>query len=168
MFLIGLLAQQSSSSEPTEYRDGTPWLDLTEGILKIRFNGAWVPYSQVISVEQDESGANTKTLAEFYTEIEEALTNLSPEITFSGSASADGVTLIPIPASLRTYIFANSRPFVYINGELIDPRNTRIQPGATPTAIILTNVTLSTGDTFTVSIRRIPDATFYSESVNAI
>lgn len=167
MVIIGLLSQQASYDEPTEYRDGTPWFDLNEGILKIRFNGTWTPFSQVISVQQNASGENTKTLAQFYSELEAALVNLSSEVVYNGTASADGVTSIPIPTSLRNYIYSNSRPFVHINGLLIDPRNTTIAPGVTPTTIALIGVTMNTGDTFTVTIRRIPDATFHTATVTA-
>ena len=166
MFLVGLLSQQASYEEPTEYRNGTPWFDLQEGILKIRFNGSWVPYSQCISVEQDNNGNNTKTLAEFYTEIADSLTGLSPEITYSGSAEANGVTTIPIPESLRQYIFSDSRATVYIDGILINPQLTVIDGSST--SIILSGVSLSTGETFTVFIKRIPDSTFYTQSVTAI
>jgi len=167
MVIIGLLSQQASYDEPTEYRDGTPWFDLNEGILKIRFNGTWTPFSQVISVAQDATGASTKTLAQFYSELSAALVNLSPEIVYSGSASVDGVTSIPIPTSLRGNVYDNSRPFVHINGLLVDPRNTTIAPGVTPTTIALSGVTMNAGDTFTVLIRRIPDSTFYTATVTA-
>lgn len=161
--LIGLLAQQSSYSEPSNYRDGTPWFDLNDGTLKIRFGGEWVHYAAVLSIAQDNDGASTKTLAQFYSEIQSALSGLSPEVVYNGSVTTNSTATIPIPESLRTYIASDSRAFVFVNGLLIDPRNTTIESGHT--LILLTGLTLDSGDTFTVSIRRVSSATFYTQSV---
>ncbi len=166
MFLMGLLAQQSSYTEPTQYRDGTPWFDLNDSTIKIRSGSEWVHLSDVISVQQT-SGTSTQSLTEFVTQVLAAIPNITPEVVFSGVATADNVTSIPIPESLRSGLNSDSRPFVYINGLLVDPRNTRLEPGANPSTVILVTNNLDTGDLFTVNIRYVPSTTFYSQSVTA-
>ena len=165
MFLIGLLSQQSSYDEPTEKRDGTPWFDLGSGVLKIWKNDSWMMYSEAIPIAIDVDN-NVTTLAEWFDNVSSALSNLAQEITFSGSCSANNLTIINIPESLRTYLYSDSRPFVHINGVLVDPRNTKLEPGALPTAVKLTNATINDGDTFTVCIRRVPNSTFYTPTVS--
>jgi hypothetical protein len=162
MAVIGLLSQQSSFDEPSQYRDGTPWFDLNDNTLKISLNSEWIPISDAISIEQDISGLNTKTLTEFITEFDEPLSSLAAEIVFSGSATATASS-ITIPTSLRSGLYSDSRAFVWVNGLLKDPRNTTIQTG---TSITLSGFTLSASDTFTVSIRRVPSSTFYTQSVS--
>jgi len=166
MFLMGLLAQQSSYTEPTQYRDGTTWFDLNDSTIKIRSGNEWVHLSDVISVQQ-ASGTSTQSLTEFVTQVLAAIPNITPEVVYSGVATSDNVTSIPIPESLRSGLNSESRPFVYINGSLIDPRNTRLEPGDNPSTVILVADNLDTGDLFTVNIRYVPSATFYSQSVTA-
>jgi len=167
MFLIGLLAQQSSYQEPTQYRDGTPWFDLNTLQIKIRKGSEWVPYADAIALEEDEDG-NITTLADWFAAVSSSLGSLAPEIVFSGTVSADDQTSITIPTSLRTFLYSDSRPFVYKNGLLIDPRNTRLDPGSNPTAVDFTGgEQLDTDDTFTVMIRRIPSETWYTPNVPA-
>jgi len=164
LYLIGLLTQQTSYEEPTIFADGTPWFDLNDGTLKIRLNDAWVPYSEVISVEHDPYGISTKTLAEFYNEVSETLVSLAPEIVFTGTSNTNSVSSITIPVTLRGNLNADSRAFVYVNGLLKSPLSTQLnQPN--PTMVILTGFTINSGDTFTVIIRRIPDSTYYAEQV---
>lgn len=165
MFLIGLLSQQSSFNEPSEKRDGTPWLDLNTNVLKIWINNDWHLYSDVVPVAEDDDG-NVTTLGEWFASVSSALSSLAQEVTFSGSSTSNDVTFINIPESLRDFLYSDSRPIVYINGALVDPRNSRLEPGALPTAVKLSNVTLSSGDTFTVFIRRIPNSTFYTPNVS--
>jgi len=166
MFLIGLLSQQSSYAEPTQYRDGTTWFDLNDSTIKIRSGSEWVHLSDAISVQQS-SGVNTKNLTDFVTEVLAAIPNIAPDIFFSGVAAGDNVTSIPIPESLRAGLTSESRPLVYINGLLIDPRNTRLEPGANPASVVLVTENMDVGDTFIVNIRYVPDATFYASSVSA-
>lgn len=163
--LLGLLAQQASFNEPAIKTTGTAWFDLNAMALKIWRNSEWQLYSEAIPVAEDGEG-NITTLADWFASVSDALSSLAQEVVFSGVANANSLTLIDIPESLRTFLFSDSRAIVYINGELIDPRNTRLEPGALPTAVKLTDVTLSSGDQFTVFIRRIPSSTFYTPSVS--
>jgi len=163
IYLIGLLSQQSSYSEPTVFAEGTPWFDLNDETLKIRLNGAWVSYSEIISVEQS-LGVSTKTLAEFYNDVADTLTSLAPEITFSGVSNTNGISSITIPVTLRGNLHIDSRVFIYVNGLLKNPLSAQLnQPN--PTMVILSGFTIDSGDTFTVVIKRIPDSTFHTEQV---
>jgi|2_EtaG_2_1085320.scaffolds.fasta_scaffold03911_6 hypothetical protein len=165
MFLIGLLSQQSSFLEPTEFRDGTPWFDLNTLQLKIRLSGAWVSYAEAIVLEEDDDG--TTTLADWFNAVSSSLGTLAPEVIFNGTATADSQISITIPESLRIYLFADSRPIVYKNGLLLDPRNSNLDSGSNPTSVGLTGGDeLDTGDTFTVMIRRVPNETWYIPNVS--
>lgn len=163
LYLIGLLSSQSSFSEPTEKRDGTVWFDLNTLSMKIWRNSEWQQYAEAIDLE--DSDGNIISLSDWYEDAAELLKGLSPEIVFSGSSTADAQSLITIPESLRDELTSDSRPLVYKNGSLIDPRNTRLEPSAIPTAVKLTDETIDNGDTFTVFIRRIPSSTFYTPNV---
>lgn len=163
--ILGLLSQQSSFDEPIQKRDGTPWFDLNNMVLKIWRNSEWQLYSDAIPLAEDGDG-NVTTLSDWFASVSESLSSLAQEIVFSGSSSSDSLTLINIPESLRDLLYSDSRPIVYINGLLIDPRNTRLEPSALPTAVKLTDVTLDSGDEFTVFIRRIPSSSFYTPSVS--
>jgi hypothetical protein len=161
MFLIGLLSQQSSYLEPTQYRDGTPWFDLNTLQLKIRISGAWVPFADAVVLEEDDT--TTLTLSDWFNSVSSSLGNLAPEIVFSGTVTADDQTSVTIPTSLRNSLYSDSRPFVYKNGLLLDPRNSRLAPGGSPTVIDLTGGDeLNADDKFTIIIRRIPNDTWYT------
>ena len=60
MVIIGLLSCQSSDAEPTQYRDGTWWFDLTTLSMKIRIGEAWEPAAKVLALAEGVS------LYEFY------------------------------------------------------------------------------------------------------
>lgn len=166
MYLIGLLAQQSSYDPPTQYRDGTTWFDLNDGTIKIRMGDAWHPLSDGISVAQN-GGISTQSLTELAAYVQQTLPNITPDIVYNGLSTNNNVSVLPIPESLRSSIGPQSRPFVYINGILLDPRNTSLQPVSSPAQINLTGVILNVGDTFTVSIRYVPNTTFYLPTVPA-
>lgn len=87
MYLIGLLANQASigTDEPTQYREGTWWFDLTEGAMKIRKGDAWVPAGDGILV------ADGVTLGDFYTQFQSlGLTPTLAEYTPSSTSDATG------------------------------------------------------------------------------
>lgn len=157
MFLIGLLSQQSSFDEPTEFRDGTPWFDLNTLMLKINKGGEWVSYAEIIELAEDVS------LANWYAEVSVALTSISQEVVFNGVCTVDGITEIAIPESLQQFVASDTRCFLYINQKLIDPRNCSI---VASTTIRIVNATLDDGDTFTVALRRIPASSFHTQTVS--
>lgn len=172
MYLVALLAHQSSYDEPTQYREGTVWFDLNNNTLKmpvITSEGTtWEPISKFIAVEDGADEAATTTLYEWFQEAEVLLASIKPSATWSGSA-ANATTQIPIPASAQaTAALDDMRAFVWVNGLLLDPRNTTIQGGGCPTCIELSGGdSLVAGDTFTVKIEYISDANFVQADVVA-
>ena len=87
MYLIGLLANQASigADEPTQFRNGTLWMDLTENALKIRRDDEWVPAGDGILV------ADGVTLGDFYSAFQSlGLTPTLAEFTPSGTVDAAG------------------------------------------------------------------------------
>lgn len=164
MVVIALLSQQASFDEPTEFRDGTPWFDLNDQTLKMRRENEWVRYSEAIPVgEPNELGVHT-TLEEWFDEVNAVLSSLSREVVFNGESTANGVTDISIPESLRDFVFSDMRCFFYRNGLLLDPRGCSIIGSST---VRLTAESLNVGDTFTIVLRRIPSSTFYTQTVTA-
>jgi hypothetical protein len=164
MFLIGLLSNQSSYSEPTQYRDGTIWFDLNENALKVRSDGAWVGISESIRLDVDADGTPV-TLQDLYVTMRSVL-GYKPTASFSGSSSHDGITVIPIPEALRAAAGAGSRPMVWINGLLVDPRGCEYVGGTEPVSIRLVDgSTIDSSDTFTVLMIAIDSTLFSSEEV---
>ena len=166
MYLISLLAQQSSYDPPTQYRDGTVWFDLNDATLKIRLNNEWRQIADAISVQQF-GGLSNLSLTQFANQVLQILPNITPDIVFNGISTNNNVSVIPIPSSLRSSIGSQSRPFVYINGVLMDPRNTTLQPVVEPAQITIVGRVMNVGDTFTVAIRYVPSTTFYLPTVTA-
>ncbi len=158
-YLIGLLCHQSSVDAPTQYREGTLWFDLSTLTFKVRRDDAWCLLSEAISVFADTSG--TLTLKDWYDYATPILAGASPEITFTGTA-ATAATTIAIPASLRSGLTVESRPFVYVEGLLLDPVLTELD---NPNITIPSAMTI--GDKFTVIIKRIPDSSFYTTPITA-
>lgn len=164
MFLVGLLSQQASYDEPTQYRQGTPWFDLNTSTLKIRLGDAWVPLSQAITLTEPDTAGNVVSLANWYTTVQDLLAGLAPEVVFSGICNANNITTVAIPESLQSNLVADSRVFMYINGLLIKPTNVALI-GSPLTTVRLSGVSLSSGDAFTIIIRRVPAASFYGTNV---
>lgn len=162
MFLIGLLAQQSSYDEPTEYRDGTPWFDLNTLTLKIRSGGEWKHIAESINLETD---ANVVRLSDWYESVNSLVISNTPELFFGGTCTSNGISVINIPVALQDKIYADSRVFLTVNGTAIDPREIDLIGSPNPTQLSLNTVELETNDTFFVSIRRIQAANFISNNV---
>lgn len=164
MVLLGLLGNQSSNLEPTQKREGTIWFDLSVLSFKVWSNNEWKLLSSAIPLNIDQDG-NTINLRDWFLEVSSVITGISQEITFSGSCSANGIATIPIPESLRQFLFKDSRPYLFLNGLLVDPRNSRLDSDELPTAIRLTNIVLNFGDRFTIIIRRVPNSSFHIPSI---
>lgn len=164
MAIIALLCQQASFIEPTQFRNGTPWFDLNDQTLKIRRENEWVKFSEAIPLGDPVDGVHL-TLEQWFTTTNAALSSLAQEVTFTGVSTADNITDITIPASLRAFIFDDTRCYFYVNGLLIDPRDCALI-GSPSTTIRLTNTSLSTGDDFTVIMRRVPSSSFYVPTVS--
>lgn len=164
LFLIGLLSSQASASEPTEYRNGSLWFDLSENVMKVRSANAWVNIANAIKLDDDSDGTPV-TLANIYDTIK-SLLGYKPTANFSGHSTQDGITSIQIPTSLRAAAGAGSRPFIWVDGVLIDPRNCEYVGGTEPVSIRLTGGnTIDNGQTFTVLMVAIDTAYFSSDEV---
>lgn len=120
MFLIGLLSSQSSYTEPTQYRHGTIWFDLTTSTFKAYNGTSWVDLSELIGVGTDNAG-DPITLSDMYTTFSSMVGN-TPTVSFGGYSTTTGATIIPVPSALQPAISSNSRPFVWVDGLLVDPR----------------------------------------------
>jgi hypothetical protein len=163
MTLIALLANQASYQEPTQCRDGTWWFDLNTSTIKIRRNDQFVPAAEAMLVDVDQRG-NPITLSDAYATIK-TLLGYRPSATFSGHCNNPNVQIIPIPQPLLTAAGADSQPFVWINGKLVDPRLTRFIGGAPTSVQLLSGVTLQPTDIFTVLIISLSQEMFYQAEV---
>jgi hypothetical protein len=168
MWYISLLANQSGFDEPTQYRVGTDWHDLDVGGMRKYWNGTnWVSLSEAIQVGTisgtGTDAGNPITLQSWVNDTETLLAASSPESTFSGVSSQDGVTSIPIPDALLDSIDKDkNKAFVYINGLLVDPRNVTLCP---PTIELINGIVIDKDDRFTVVIKNITDALFIEGTV---
>lgn len=168
MWYISLLANQSGFEEPTQYRIGTDWHDLDTGGIRRYWNGEeWKSLSEAIQVGTvsgtGTDAGNPITLQSWVNDANALLAASSPESTFSGSSSQDGITTIPIPDSLLSSIDKDkNKAFVYINGLLVDPRNVTLCP---PTIELINGVVIDKDDRFTVVIENITDALFIEGTV---
>lgn len=155
MYLIALLSQQSSDSAPTEFREGTPWLDTGSDPpqLRVRLGGEWAPYGRAITLG---SGLDAVSLLDWFDNAQYMLSSLAPDVTFSGRATGFAAS-ITVPGPLRSSLKAVSRPLVYVNGLLLDPRETTLEND-----VVLLGVNrMKSGDRFSVLIRGIPNQNFY-------
>ena len=170
-YLNALLACQSSFSEPTEYTVGSLWFDLNTNTMRTYIEdqsggGTWQSLSQAISLIDGDTPISTLNLQAWFNQVNPIITSNSPNMTFSGSSTANNTTRITIPTTLQTSInLATSTPFVYINGVLVDPRFTVLSG---PTTIVLGGSTvLNLNDKFTVEIKNIPRNLFWVPDVSA-
>ena len=163
MWFMSLLANQSSYEEPTQYRDGTIWFDMNTMTLKIwrssleNISGSWI--SLASSIELETIAGIPVTLSAWYTSTNGKLSGAAPVTTFGGYVVSASATEIPVPVTLQGEIdLIKTRPFVFINGLLVDPRNCEY---FTATTIKLLNlVQLVQDDKFTVVIQNIMPANF--------
>jgi len=163
MTLIGLLANQASYHEPTQYREGSWWFDLNTLTIKIRRNDLWVPAAEALLVDVDQQGQPI-TMADAYATIK-TLLGYRPSATFSGHSNNPNVQFIPLPQPLLAAAGTDSRPFVWINGKLADPRKTQFAGGPPSSIQLLGGLTLQPTDTFTVLIISLNSNMFYQPEV---
>jgi len=167
MALIGLLAQQSSYSEPTQKRDGTAWFDLTTQTLRIYKNGTWHDYSEVLQLSTDIEG-KPYTLQQWYEDVSASLSTFAPEVCFGGVFTVDGTLSLTIPSSLQSKVDPLATVFLYINGQFYDPRSIQLSGTPHPTTITLPSeyaTLINRGGHYFVNIRKIPVSTFYTADV---
>ena len=164
LFLIGLLAQQSSYKEPTQFREGTPWFDLNDAVLKIYRNNAWAGIAEAIKLGDDSEGRPVM-LQDVYATIK-TLLGYRPTATFSGRSNNDGITVITIPESIRAAAGSGSRAIVWIDGVQIDPRHSEFVGGTAPVSIRLTGgEALNRNQRFSVLLIAIDSTYFVADDV---
>jgi hypothetical protein len=157
LYLIALLSNQSSEDEPTQYREGTLWYNLStdQKRLFIYDGTAFVNIADHIKL-----GDNLKSLSDFFSETVEALASVQPTYVYGGYSAIDNPTRIPIPTVLQTPltgIVSFVRAFVYLNGALIDPRLYSLSVTC-PCQIDLSTTAgemISAGDKYVVVITRV-------------
>jgi hypothetical protein len=165
MVLLGLLAQQASSSPPTQFRNGTPWFDLNSETIKIRRQDEWVSLSEAIRLEEISGNEGPTTLQAWYDSVNGAIRSLQNELYFGGRIVSLGVDAIPIPLSIRKYVGAGSRAFVYVNGMLVNPTLTPIDSVSNPTTIAIPTEFAGANSIFSVLIKKIPNEKFLQEQI---
>lgn len=164
MYLIGLLANQSSAEEPTQYREGTWWFDTSENVIKIRRNDAWVDAAAALKLDTASDGTIV-TLTTLYDTIRTLIGN-KPTATFSGTCTNDGITTIPIPTALRSSGGSGSRALVFVEGVLLDPRRCVYSGASSPASIALTGgEQINSGERFTVLMLNVDSGLFVSSDV---
>lgn len=180
LYLIGLLSNQASSEPPVNYREGTCWLDMSVSppVLKIRLDSQWVSISDAIDL-------NGISLSSWVSNASAILSTASPELFFSGKVTSNTVTQIPIPVSLQSQVYSDTRAFVTVNSAsaqlnlsenqnlsaviqyrpiILNPNDVEILAGTT---ISLSTIILEKNDTYMVSLRRIPN-TYYDITTQQI
>ena len=146
MIVLGLLSNQASREEPSEYRPGTLHYDLNTFFYKCMLNGNFEDISKCMKVVD-------ASLYEWAQEIEEKRNRFQLTGVFSGVAY-DQSDVINIPESLQEISKAPNRPYLFKNGRIIDPNLTQFNVGC-PVAIELSSgAVLSPDDKFTVFIKQ--------------
>jgi len=151
MFLISLLANQSSDSPPTQYRTGTIWFNRTTVAFEYYNGTEWKELSNAIQLKLEASDPSY-TLQQFFVDSVDKLNAIKKKFTFSGESNNNHVKTIPIPANIVTEINDTYNPLVYINGLLVDPRLCRLSPGCPNSVELLGSIKLNRGNKFTVII----------------
>lgn len=179
LYLIGLLSNQACAEEPSNYREGTLWFDVSSEtlgpVLKIRRNDNWVSLSDAIDLQG-------VSLTDWFVYANSILASAAPELYFYGSVTSSNTSQIQIPTLLHTKMYADTRAFVTINPsspQLQSAANQNVQGLVQYRPIILgpqdvdivsytislKSIILEQGDTYMVSLRRIPDNCYISATV---
>ena len=143
MVILGLLACQSSNEQPNEYRPGTLWYNLQDLNYKSVFSDTFRDLAYSIHI-------NSADLVRWGEDIKQKQQLVNPTACFSGVCHVES-DIISIPASAQSAATTPNRPFVYINGQLINPNLMRFNKGC-PVAIEL-DVILDPLDTFVVFLK---------------
>jgi hypothetical protein len=159
MVILGLLANQASENEPSQYREGSLWFDLKTEELKIRKGENWVDISESISLGEDLS------LKSWYESTSESLKSIKSEIIYHGTVISLGITSIPIPQTVRKFIDNNSVPLVYLNGILLETQSVAINSIINPTAINISSQNVPQNSKFTVIIKNLPTTNYIEEPI---
>ena len=159
-YLIGLLSNQSSNEntdgEPFEKRTGTLWYKKVAGFLELYDGTKFENLSKHIGVTVNEE---TVALSTLLMSILENLKYSSPRVIWCGRFIS-GTNYIPIPENYQGHAaITNMHPLVYIDGLMVDPRDTIIQAGAPAYIKMNDNVNPRPGQRYTVILEHVTDIT---------
>ena len=106
LYLLGLLSNQASYHEPTQFREGTLWLDLNGPELRIRQNDEWASLASVINVQPQTLNTDAVTLLDMFERLKEVeerlgLARISPSETGTTGSSEESsgtgaVAIVPM------------------------------------------------------------------------
>lgn len=160
-YLIGLLSNQSSDEdtdgEPFEKRTGTLWYKKKAALLEI-FNGTkFEDLSKHIGITVGDSEVSLESMM---LNVLASLNYVAPRAIWCGRFDFSPTNNISIPAAYQGYAaIKNMHPLVYINGLLIDPRDTVIQSGSPSYIKINDNFNPEAGQKYTVILEHVTDIT---------
>jgi hypothetical protein len=159
-YLIGLLSNQSSNEntdgEPFEKRTGTLWYKKVAGLLELYDGTKFEDLSKHIGVTVNEE---TVALSTLLVSMLENLKYSAPRVIWCGRFET-GQTNLPIPENYQGYAaIEKMHPLVYIDGLMIDPRDTVIQEGAPAYIKMNDNVNPRPGQRYTVILEHVTDIT---------
>ena len=185
MYLIGLLSNQSSCDQPSQYRPGTMWYQMD---CPNTGNGYFKAYDCVADTFSDLSNhiraftgpSGDVNLANFITSTRTSLGSitdstgaLNVEILLYGSVTSVATNEIIIPAELQVKLGSDYIPFVYFQNEaaktaaipfpgmtLIPFDEVSLSPAYD--RITLLNIYLTDGDKYLVSFRRVSSSLVFS------
>lgn len=165
MVILGLLSNQASANEPSQYREGSLWYDLKDETLKIRKGEEWASITESIKLDNSGTNSDPNTLAKWFESTRDVIESIKNEMFYNGVIRSQGVNSIPIPNQLRSQINTSSRPFVYIDGLLLSPISTTINSYNNPTSINILSQNLEVNSRFTVLIKNIPIHNFLENQI---
>jgi hypothetical protein len=144
--LLGLLSNQASYDEPTQYRPGTIWFKLTDLMFRSMKDGRFGDISECIKAPTDQS------LYDWAEDIDEKRNKYIQTGTFSG-ISHHQLSVIRIPEELQPISKAPNRPYLFKAGLLANPSLVRFGIGCPVSIELSGDAILSSGDNYTIFIR---------------
>ena len=127
-------------------------------IIRVWTGVSWQSLGDIIQVGTDIHG-NPITLTMQMATVSQKLLAVQPRLTFSGYSINKNVVQIPVPqtiidaiGSLASTVPPLLQPIVYINGLLVDPRNSSFVPTCPSLITLSGGVKLNVNDRFTVII----------------
>lgn len=145
--VLGLLANQASLTEPSQFRPGTIHFDLNTLLYKsIQSGQTFGDLSKCIETIGE-------SLYDWSQDIEEKRAAFQSSGTFSGVAH-DATDVINLPENLQAIATGLNKPYLFKNGKIVDPSLLQFNEGC-PVCIELSgDAVLEADDTFTVFIKR--------------
>ena len=152
MAIIGLLANQASIEEPTNYKIGTIWFHLADNFYKYYDGNNWEEIAKAIKI-------NDISLYDWSEIVQQSVGRVTQTASFSGKSDANNVAEIDIPMdALDAAAYENNHPILFKNQLLIDPRLTDFNIDRNK-ILLLTNssgsIKLNKNDVYTILIQKL-------------